>query len=352
MMETIRFGILSFAHYHANFWSQALNESGEAELVGIWDDDVERGQDAAEKYGTRFFADPAALLEECEAVGITSETVKHVELVEQAAEAGCDILLEKPMAMNLEECRRIRDAVRRAGVKFQQNFPKRYDPINHQMIDLVNGGELGEVATVRVRHANYHLLELGQSAAGEWFGDPALSGGGALLDEGVHAADFLVWLLGLPAEVAAFTSNRALNLPLEDTALAIFRYSNGILAEIVASGTMVAAEESIEVYGTGGTATISGVDLASRDFARAPHLKVYQRGTERGEWAGPDTVPFFKKGNFHQQGVLHFMKVIRGQAEPIISLEDGWKSLAMIRAGYRAAQTGQTQPIPQSLDEI
>jgi len=352
MTEPVRFGILSFAHYHANFWSQALNESPDAELVGIWDDDAARGRDAADKYGTHFFADRAELLAECGAVGITSETVYHADLVEEAAGAGRDILLEKPMAASLEHCRRIRDAVQSAGVRFQQNFPKRYDPINHELVGLVHRGELGRVAVVRIRHANYHLLELGHSAAGMWFGDPSLAGGGSLLDEGIHAADLLVWLLGLPVEASAFTSDHALGLPLEDSALAIFRYADGVLAEIVASGTMLAAEESIEVYGTGGTAIISGVDLASRDFTRSPHLKVYRRGEERGEWRGPETVPFFKQGNFHQQGVLHFIRVLQGQAEPVVTLEDGWKSVAMIQASYQSAQTGQTQPICQSLDDV
>jgi predicted dehydrogenase len=348
--DKIRFGILSFAHHHSNFWAEAANDSLEAELVGVWDDNVSRGREAADKYGTRFFHSRAALLDECSAVGITSETAKHADLVEEAAQAGVHILLEKPMARNLEECRRIVRAVQAAGVKFQQSFPKRYDPINHQLVDLVHNGRLGKIAMVRVRHANYHLLELGHSAAEEWFGDPAQSGGGALLDEGVHAADFLLWLLGLPDRVFAMTSDGTLGLPLEDTALAIFQYnSSGTLAEIATSGTMVAAQESIGVYGTGGTAIISGVDLASRDFTRDKYLKVFYHGDERGEWAGPDTVPYFKQGNFHQQVPLHFFKVLTGQAESVVSLEDGWKSVAMIQAAYDAVRNGEAQSIVQSL---
>ncbi len=201
MSDKVRFGILSFAHYHANFWAEALNESPDAELIGIRDDNAARGKEAAHRHNTRFWADRSALLAECEAVGITSETIRHADLVVEAAEAGRHILLEKPMARNLEECRRMQEAVHKAGIIFMQNFPKRYDPVNHELARLVHSGELGTIALARVRHANYHLLDLGQSAAEQWFGDPELAGGGALLDEGIHAADLLLWLLGIPIPV-------------------------------------------------------------------------------------------------------------------------------------------------------
>ncbi len=343
MSRPVQFGILSFAHYHANFWAEALNATPDATLVGIWDDNAARGREAAARHNTPFWEDRTALLAACDAVGITSETVKHADLVEEAAGAGVHILLEKPMARNLAECQRIQQAVQRAGVIFMQNFPKRYDPINHELVRLVRQGTLGKLVLVRVRHANYHLLELGQSAAEEWFASPELAGGGALLDEGIHAADFLLWLLGAPHAVTALTSRAALGLPVEDTALAVFHYPDGVRAEIVTSGTLVAAEESIEVYGTEGSAILSGVDLASRDFSTPPYLKIYRRGEPRGTWQGSGVTPYFRQGNFHQQGPLHFLKCIRGEAEPVVSLEEGWRSVAMIEAAYHAAQEGRTQ---------
>jgi myo-inositol 2-dehydrogenase / D-chiro-inositol 1-dehydrogenase len=345
MSSKIRIGILSFAHYHANFWAQALLESPKAALSGIWDDDPERGRQAAGQYGVPFYPELGQLLQECDGVGITSETSRHADLVEEAARAGVHILLEKPMAIDLEQCARIYQAVKRAGVIFMQNFPKRYDPVNHELVRMVRGGELGKLHLVRIRHGNYHLLELGEKASQMWYGKPELSGGGALIDEGVHAADLLVWLLGEPDRVFAMTSNQTLGLPLEDTALAVFSYPSGVLAEIATSNTLVAAEESVEVYGTGGSAIISGVDLASRDLSRAPFLKYYRRGGSRESWQASPVVPRFQQGEFHHQGPRHFVECLAGEAEPVVSLEDGWKSLAMVEAAYRAAQTGQVQQL-------
>jgi predicted dehydrogenase len=349
MSDKIRFGIISFAHYHANFWAEAINDSPDADLAGIWDDNPARGREAAQKYGTVFQSDLNRLLNDCDAVGITTETSRHVEMVEAATAAGVHILLEKPMALNLAECKRITSAIQSAGVKFMQSFPKRYDPVNHELAELVHSGTLGKINLVRVRHANFHLLDMGKTAAEQWFADPAKSGGGSLLDEGIHGADLLLWLLGMPEQVFAMTSNATLNLTLDDTGIAIFRYPNGTLAEIISSGAMVAAEESIGVYGTEGSALLSGVDLASRDFSNVPYLRVYQRNQERGQWQGSGTTPQFVAGYFHQQGPLHFIKVLKNEVEPIVSLEDAWKSLAMIKAAYHAEQTGMVQPIPTSL---
>ncbi len=342
MNDLIRFGILSFAHYHGNFWAEAINESPEATLVGVWDDDTQRGREAAQRYNTRYWPDLAPLLRECDAVGITSETVKHTFLVEEAAAAGIHILCEKPMAATLGDCDRIQQSVRAAGVVYMQNFPKRFDPINHELVEMVHRGDLGQVAMVRVRHANFHFLEVeGQ----QWFIDPVLCGGGALLDEGIHAADFLLWLLGEPESVCAMVSDRTLSLPVDDTAIAIFTFPSGTLAEISTGGTLLASEQSIEVYGTIGSAVLSGVDLASRDFSATPYLKVFHRGAKRGAWEGSATVPFFRRGNFHQQGPLHFIQCLRSQKEPVVGLEEGRKSVEMILAAYRAAESGQSQTI-------
>ena len=343
MSNPIRFGILSFAHYHANFWADAINESPDATLVGIWDDDTGRGTEAADKYNTRYWSNLEALLKECDAVGITSETVKHADLVEEAATSGLHILLEKPMATTLEDCDRIARAVREAGVVFMQNFPKRYDPINHELLKIIQGGELGQISLVRIRHGHFHGLREG--FAREWFVNPDLGGGGTLIDEGVHAADFLLWLLGAPEEVSATISNRVLKLPVEDTALAFFSYPSGTLAEVSTGWSFLAAEQSIELYGTRGTALLSGVDLASRDFSNLPFLKVFRQGEERGNWDGSKITPYFKQGNFHQQGPLYFLECVQTGKTPIVGLDEGRKSLEMILAAYRAAGTGQRQTI-------
>lgn len=343
MIGPIRFGILSTAHYHANFWAEAVNEIEDAALVGVWDDDSGRGAVAAERYATRYYPVLADLLAACDAVGITSETSLHADLVEVAAAAGVHVLCEKPMATSAADCDRIQAAVRRAGIVYMQNFPKRHDPVNQELVDRVQRGDLGRIALARVRHGHAHGRDA--SFVGQWFVNPSLSGGGTLIDEGIHAADFLLWLLGNPVSVSATISNRLLNLPVEDTALALVTFASGAIAEICTSWSFHAAEQSVEVYGAEGAALLSGVDLASKPFAKLPYLRVYQSSSCTGVWDGSATTPNFVSGNFHQAGPRHFIHCLRTGAAPPVDAAVGRHSVDLILAAYAAARTGQAQAL-------
>jgi predicted dehydrogenase len=343
-MAPVKIGILSFAHYHANFWAEALRDSPDAELVGIWDDDAARGHAAAGQYGTRFEPDIDALLAACNGVTVCSATLHHADLIERAAAAGRHILCEKPLATTLADCDRIEAAVRSAGVTFMQSFPKRFDPINHEVRRLVQGGELGQIMLMRVRHG--HLYGLGPGHGMPWCEDPELSGGGALLDEGVHGADFIRWMFGPPESVMAMISHVALGHPLENLGLAVFRYPDGLLCELAASTTFAAGDNSIELFGTKGAAVLSGVDLASRDVTDGAFLKVCRLdGSAERRWQVSPIVPRFKTGGFHQQNALQFVETLRTGNAPPITLEEGRGALAMILAAYRSARSGRVEPI-------
>ena len=341
MSQRLRVAVLSFAHYHANFWTEVFKASPLATLVGVWDDDLARGQAGAATHGAAFMPDLEGLLEGCDAVAICSETARHAELIERAARAGCAVLCEKPLATSLIECERIAAAVEAAGVAFMQSFPKRFDPVNHELKRILDARQLGRVGLVRVRHGHYYGLDAGFTAS--WHADPRLSGGGTLLDEGVHGADFLRWMFGDPQSVSAITSNALLGLGVEDLALATYRYADGMVAELSTSWSFVAAADSIEVYGDQGTALIGGVDLASKDFCSGGWLRIYTGGERR--WRDSDIVPRFKAGGFHQQNALAFLDALAHKTPPPVTLADGRAALAMILAAYEAAESGRAVTI-------
>ena len=343
MSKRIRIGVLSFAHYHARFWSETFRDSPAADFIGIWDEEKERGQEAARTYGTRYWPDLAALLDACDAVAICSETVHHLQLVREAAARKCHILCEKPLATTLADCDAIETLVRDAGITFMQSFPKRFDPINHELRKIIDAGRLGTLALVRVRHGHFHGLE--PNFHKEWFVNPALGGGGTLLDEGVHAADFLRWMFGEPESVVAMKSATTLKLPVEDAAIAVFRFPSGMLAEVCASWSFAAANDSIEVYGTKGTVLISGVDLGSRDITAGGYLKVYEASSSDKRWSVSDVVPRFKTGGFHQQNAIHFLAALHEGKPPPIGISDGRRALELILAAYRSIETGHEQRI-------
>ena len=129
----LRVGVLSFAHYHANFWSEVFAAHGV--LAGIWDDDAARGADAAGRFNTCYAPVLEPLLETCNAVAIYSETARHAELIDAAAQRGLAVLCEKPLGVDLADCARIASTVNERAIFFMQSFPKRFDPASHGMRD-------------------------------------------------------------------------------------------------------------------------------------------------------------------------------------------------------------------------
>ncbi len=337
----LRVGILSFAHYHANFWSEAFRDDPRVRFEGIWDADPARGAEAAQRFGAPFVPDVDALLDSVDAVGITSETAEHRTLAERAARRGRHVLCEKPIATNLRDVDAIAAAVAQSGVTFMQSFPKRFDPVNHEIKRLLDDGAIGKVWLARVRHGHRHGLS--EEFRSGWWADPAQSGGGTLIDEGVHAADFLRWLFGTPESVQATVSDAALRLPVDDTAVATFRWADGLVGEIATGWMFHAADTSIEIYGTEGSILLSGVDIASRDVAgNGPYLRVAIARDGERRWTVSPTMPRFVAGQFHHQNAFRFIDSLVEERAPPITLEDGREALVMILAAYEAARRGAT----------
>ena len=339
----VRIGILGVQHYHANFWTSALLQSPDAEVVGFWEPDEELARAFAQKHSVKRFATRDDLVAHCDGVAICSATVDHLPLVAAAAKAGKAVLCEKPLASSLADCLRIKVIVARSGIPFMQSFPKRFDPVSREIIDIVRSGTLGRIVLCRVRHGHGHGLSDEFHRA--WFVDPVRSGGGTLLDEGIHAADFLRWTFGEPHSVSGFVSRSALNLPVEDTALAVFRYADGLIAEIATSWCFTAADVSIEIYGTGGSVLLAGVDLASRPTRDSEFLRIFRQGAESGAWTSSSTVPHFRTGVFHEHVAWVFADALRHGKPMPTGVEDGVRAFAMIEAAYRAAHSGCVEEI-------
>jgi predicted dehydrogenase len=177
-----------------------------------------------------------------------------------------------------------------------------------------------------------------------WFVDPARSGGGTLLDEGIHAADFLRWMFGEPTSVFATVSSRTLGLGVEDTAVATFRYDD-MIAEVATGWCFAAADTSVEIYGTEGTILLSGVDIASRSTRDRDFLRVFRRRGEGGDWTSSPTTPHFRTGIFHEHVAWGFVRALKEVAPMPVTLDDGLRAFAMVDAAYRSVASGRVEPI-------
>jgi predicted dehydrogenase len=331
--ETIRYGVLGCSHYHADFWTEGLRTDPGVVVVGVWDSDPSRADEFARRHGTQTYTDRDSLLRDCDMVGITSTTADHPSLVEAALAAGVHVVCEKPLAMGLDGCDRIIRAAASSDAHVLANMPKRFDPVNVELREVINSGRLGTVHLARVRHGHHHGLEPG--FGDQWFADPESSGGGTLFDEGIHAFDLLRWLFGDPDVISATVSS-TLDLGVEDNATATLSFSSGPVAQVSTSWSFVAAEASVEIYGTRGTALLGGVDLASRGRTD-PYLRVYQHDEQT--WRRGEVASTFVTPEFHAAGPRHLASAIRNGHPLAVSIEDGAAAVAIVQAAYEAART-------------
>ena len=144
----LRVGILTCAHMHVQGYVHGLRNHASAELVGLWDDEIERGETYAQQSGLPFIGFLDDLLAAVDAVVITSENVRHAELIEAAAKAGKHILCEKPLGASEEHLQRIERAVSSAGVTLMTAFPCRFSPAFQRLKQRVNAGEIGKIQAI------------------------------------------------------------------------------------------------------------------------------------------------------------------------------------------------------------
>ena len=338
----ISVGILGFAHGHVNAycsqWTQ--NQEHQIDLVAAWDHDPARLAKNAAAYNLQPYGSIEAFLAHpgLQAVVIGAETSMHADLVECAAAAGKTIALQKPIALTLAEANRIVAAVERHNVPFTLAWQMRVDPQNVAIKELIGSGELGKLFMVRRRHGLPAQL---WDIKSMWHFDPALNRD-IWADDASHPIDFVHWLLGVPESVTAeLTSNYIAEIP-NANGVALFRYANGLIAEVSCSFSCLAAENTTEVIGEKGSIVQNYGDVPSCNVPRptdAVGLKWYT--LDQKAWAYSDIATPAGHGERIAGLSKPLAEFFHGQRPPIATAQEGRISLQMTLACYVSSREGQ-----------
>jgi len=223
---------------------------------------------------------------ELDGVVIATPSALHAEQSLQALAAGLPVFCQKPLGRNAVETREVVEAARRADLRLGVDFSYRFLAGARRIRELVAAGELGKVYAARLVFHNAYGPDK------DWFYYPARSGGGCVIDLGIHLIDLLLWTLGDPAVTAVtsrcFAKGRPLRDPareVEDYAVARLDLDTGASAEIACSWKLPAGQDAVIVasfYGTGGGAELRNVDGSFYDFVAERF-----RGTARETLAVP-----------------------------------------------------------------
>lgn len=344
-MEPVKFGVIGVGGAWS-FHSAGCAESSVVKFVSVYDIDGERASEMASRYRAnkmRAYGDLREFLRsEIDAVLVMVPHAYHEEIVADCAAAGKHVLCEKPMATTLEGCDMMIKATRDAGVKFMVAENHRFLPAHQHIHDAVQDGLIGDVLLVRAFEGVNEMP--GLSRPGFWKGDPIKAGGGSLMDMGAHKFATLEWILEDEVEsVTAMLSKQATSLAekAEDNALAMVRFANGAVGEIVVSFTQMAPPfNSLEIYGTGGSILENHmwerpVRIFSHHEAMAEH---------KYQWFEPEIehAPF---PGYYAIAARHldeyFARYIIEGREPEFTPEKAKSAIAGVLMGYLSAETGK-----------
>ena len=340
---SINVGILGFAHGHVMaFGGQwAKNPEMGVKIVSGWDADAERAEKSVQALGVKRAESIEEILNDAaiQAVVISSETKYHVELAERAAKAGKAIILYKPMALTLEGADRIVQAVEKYGVPFTLGYQMRSDPQNIKIKQLIDDKVVGDTYAYRRRHAlGIHLWP---DFANSWHASPDLNRD-IFADDASHPIDMLNWIFGVPETVMAELSTMNNPAVVNDNGVALFKYANGMIAEISCYFTCCAAEATTEVYGKSGSILQSygdGPSTALRRPEGQPGLKWFVQG--ESDWIDSG-IPSPKAHGERIAGQAQpFADFLNGKRGPICTAREGRDSLRMVLACYVSARTGE-----------
>jgi predicted dehydrogenase len=259
----------------------------------------------------------AALAHRPDAVIVSNPTALHLDVAIPAAEMGCAILLEKPVSDDLARMPELYAAVVRGGARILVGFQLRFHPTLRSMAALLAEGAIGQVTSARAHWGEYlpgwHPWEdyrQGYAARAEL-------GGGVILTL-CHPFDYLRWLMGEYQVEWAAGGALGLGLEVEDSAEIGLRFAQGAAGTLHLDYLQQPASHTMEVIGTRGTLRWNNADGS---------LKVFQAGD--ADWRTQLPPDGFERNDLFLEEMRHFLAVARGEAQPLCSLDDGERALAL-----------------------
>ena len=260
-----------------------------------------------------------------------------------AAALGKHVVVEKPLEITLERCDAVIDACDRAGVRLCTIFPSRFTAANLRLKEAIALGRFGRL-TLGDTHVKWWRTQEYYDSGG-WRGTWKLDGGGALMNQAIHNVDLLYWLMGDVESITATTATLAhTRIEVEDTAVASLRFKNGALGVIeAATSAYPGLLKRTEIHGDRGSARVEQDDITLWEFQE----KVPSDNEVLAAMAGQSG---FKAGSSDPRGITHighrdqlmdFLDAIDNGCDPAVDGREGRKSVEIIRAIYRSADSGR-----------
>ena len=320
---------------------EGIVPAANARLVAVYDVNQEINRQAAERFGAQAAANLDELLAaDVEAVYVATPVHAHREQVLACARAGKHVLCEKPLGLNVAEAEEMVAACRQAGVLLGTALMMRFHSRHRAALELIRRGRLGQPVYARAQLSCWY-----PPIEGAWRQDPALGGGGALMDMGGHCLDLLEMFFGPMRRLVCLTARAVHGYAVEDGATVLVEFANGALGTVDTFFSIPdeASENVLELYGSLGAILARGtIGQGSGGFMVA-RLRGEQAGYDaqqaRAAAGGIEIAP--EPVNLYRAEIEEFSRAVREGRPPAVSGEDGLRNQRLLAACYESARTGK-----------
>ena len=334
-------GAGDISDYHANGYKESEN----ARIMAYCDLKIELAEQKAKKFGAVSFYDSVdKLLKDprVEAVDIAVPNKFHSEIAVKACESGKHVMLEKPMAKNVEECNAIIRAAQKAGVNLMIDHSLMFFPPFAHCKKLLDDGKIGKIIRTRAVHMGYRYFG--------WRADPEITGGGVLIEGCVHPIYLSQWFLGPLVEVSAMIGKSDPEIQSEDIVMILLKGKEGGFGVIDSNlgGPFPLWDDHLELVGSEGMIIANG---AEQQILRGPPLLHFRDGTwtayRERTFSDPRFPEFPNEIEWNWSKVFvystrEFVSSIRENRKPRVTGEDGRRIIEIVEACYKSARTGQS----------
>lgn len=336
--KPVRIGIAGLTHGHVNGLLRVMDDDA-FEIVGI----AESNQELVNKLSERFkfskelvysSLDEMVKSTKPQAVAAFNSTYEHLEVVQVCAPKGIHVMVEKPLAVNMDHATKMKELVDQYNIMLITNYETTWYPTNHRAFEMVAEGKVGDIRKVVIHDGHAGPKEIGVGPEFlEWLVDPMLNGGGAITDFGCYGANLTTWLMDgeKPISVSAMTQTNKPEIykEVDDEATIILQYPKAQVV-IQASWNWPFSRKDMEIYGRTGTIfSDNHKDLRYRFSAQAPEEKVS---------LDPRPYPYDNPYTFLAAVVSGDIKVAPGD---LSSLENNMMVVEILDAARKSASEGK-----------
>ena len=318
----------------ANTHVLALREIAAANICGVWSRNGVAMKEFAQKYHLNTYPSYQAVLADpqVDTVLVTLPPGTHVEYGLQAVAAGKNIILEKPMDIEVERCQSLIKACREQDRKLAVIFQNRYTPSARKIKAALEAGLLGRIFLADAYIKWFRSDEYYASSA--WRGTWEMEGGGALINQAIHTIDLLQWFMGGAVSVNGLIKTVMHDIETEDLGLALVEYANGAVGVIEGSTAVVPGfKERIEIHGEHGSIILEGGNIREWKVT----------GCQESDYVVPEKVVYGDTNSpaisyvNHRAQLEEIVQAFLEGKEPLVNGEEGLKSLQIVCGIYKSA---------------